>query len=173
MTERHGPGCEICRDLDDSHFKYKEGGGDIALSSAIRFHYVEFDELRESASRGCKLCRILQQGTSFFWGKDPARPFETIEGQLKDVEQSEMRKKSNDRSKSEDRRKPEELVYGEQSGNVMRIEIRPKQSLLVTRITYISANGRLSDGMRAPLEFYTKLGNYYTFEWDSFGINAS
>lgn len=166
ITESNEPVCEVCRDLNENHFKYKEGGTDIFVRATIGFHYVEFDKLRESAIRGCRLCRILQQGTSFFWGEDPARPFETNRVKLED-EQSDIGS-----LKSGDRPKSEELVNGNQSRNLMRIEVRPKQSLLVTRITYISADGYLFNGMRAPLEFYTKPGMYCTIESNSFGINT-
>jgi len=167
ITATHGPSCEVYRDLNENHFKYKEGGTGISPLDGIRFHYVEFNKLRDSAGMGCRLCRILQQSTSFFWGDDTATLPETSEVQSKDGEQSEVGGKSSDSLKSENRRKSEELMHGKQSRKLMRIEIRPEQSLLVTRISYTSANGSLSGGMRIPLEFYTKLGMYYTFKRDS------
>ena len=126
IIETHGSSCEVCRDLNVDHFKYREEGKGTSSWGAIRFHYVEFNGLRDSAGKSCRLCRILQQGISFFLGEGPTRPSEINEGQSKDKE------------RPEDELKPEkqtQFVGGKQSRNLMQIEIRPEQGLLVTRIS--------------------------------------
>jgi hypothetical protein len=159
ITETRSPSCEVCRDLNGDHFKHKEEDNGNSTSGGIQFHYVEFNELRDSASKSCRLCRILQQGISFFWGEDPARLPETSKGLSKDEEKSDVKERPEDELKS-----GEEMQLGDAKGSrkVMEIEIRPEQSLLVTRISDAYAKGHLYSGMRAPLEFYTKPGMYYT-----------
>ena len=162
FTDIRDPSCEVCRGLDGAHFKYREEGSDTSPWGAIRFHYVEFSELRESASKSCRLCRILQQGIGFFWGEDPARSSNGNEGQLKGEEQLEGELKLEEQT---------QFMGEKQLRNLMRIEIRPEQSLLVTRISDTLPKGHLSSGMRAPLEFYTKPGMYLHNQVRFFNIN--
>lgn len=67
------PTCEVCRDLNADHFE-RQQSFDVFLRTrgVAASQNLEYAELRESASMGCKICQTLHQGIIYFWGNDPA-----------------------------------------------------------------------------------------------------